>query len=403
MTSRRWLVSAIGLIGLGVATVWGPAPMPSVAAQTAAPQTTAAQSAAARRNQKDLLYVGVHGTQGFPDAFGDGILVFDVANNFRFVKRIPSWSYPASQQNEGVRGIAASTQSGLIYITTAKRIGAFDLATEKKVWEGTYDGFCCDRMALSPDSKTLYIPQWTGKREKWYVVDALTGALIKEIPTPQTLGSHNTIYSLDGSRVFMEGIYSHYVNIADPKTHTIVRQIGPFSDNVRPFTINGRGTLVVATVENLLGFEIADVTTGKMIHRVEVDGYGWRKDRITGHGTPSHGVAFSPDEKEIWVTDGVNGFLHVFDATVMPPKQIASIPTREHPYWITFGLDGKYVYPSSGDIIDAASKKVIAGLRDEYGRAVESEKILEILFVNGKPTRVVDQFGVGLVRGPSTN
>jgi hypothetical protein len=78
-----------------------------------------------------------------------------------------------------------------------------------------------------------------------------------------------------------------------------------------------------------------------------------------------------------------------------------SIRTRSNPSWITFGIDGKYVYPSSGDVIDAATKQVVAGLRDEVGRQVESEKILEILFIDGKPIRAVDQFGVGQVRGGS--
>jgi hypothetical protein len=27
------------------------------------------------------------------------------------------------------------------------------------------------------------------------------------------------------------------------------------------------------------------------------------------------------DEKELWVVDGANNFVHIFDATAMPPKQ----------------------------------------------------------------------------------
>jgi hypothetical protein len=87
----------------------------------------------------------------------------------------------------------------------------------------------------------------------------------------------------------------------------------------------------------------------------------------------------------------------------MPPKQIKSIRTRSNPSWITFGIDGKFVYPSSGDVIDAATKQVVGGLRDEIGRQVESEKLLEILFVDGKPIRAVDQIGVGMVRGSAKN
>ena len=137
------------------------------------------------------------------------------------------------------------------------------------------------------------------------------------------------------------------------------------------------------------------MTSGKVIHRVEVNGYGWSKER--------HGIALSPGEKELWSGDVANGFIHVFDATVMPPKQIKSIRTRSNPSWIIFGIDGKLVYPSSGDVIDAATKQVVGGLRDEIGRQVESEKLLEILFVDGKPIRAVDQIGVGMARGSATN
>ena len=79
------------------------------------------------------------------------------------------------------------------------------------------------------------------------------------------------------------------------------------------------------------------------------------------------------------------------------------VPLRWPAYWVTVGLDGKYIYPSSGDVIDAVQKKVIAGLNDEFGRPVHSEKLVEILFSEGKPVRAVDQFGVGLVRGAGTN
>src|ERR1043165_3614226 len=53
-----------------------------------------------------------------------------------------------------------------------------------KVWEQTYDGNCCDRMALSPDGKTLWVPSFGGPH--WYVADAATGKLIKDVQTPAT-------------------------------------------------------------------------------------------------------------------------------------------------------------------------------------------------------------------------
>src|ERR1043165_6951883 len=57
---------------------------------------------------RDLLYVAVPGYAGFePDDIGVGILVFDVKHDFKFVKRIPTWDYPAGREPEDVKGIAA--------------------------------------------------------------------------------------------------------------------------------------------------------------------------------------------------------------------------------------------------------------------------------------------------------
>ena len=51
------------------------------------------------------------------------------------------------------------------------------------------------------------------------------------------------------------------------------------------------------------------------------------------------------------------------------------------------------VYPSSGDIINTATKEIVAGLTDEGGRKVDRQKQ-----VDGKPARTVDPFGVGQAR-----
>lgn len=85
----------------------------------------------------------------------------------------------------------------------------------------------------------------------------------------------------------------------------------------------------------------------------------------------------------------------------MPPKQVKSIKVRDQPFWLTWSANGKWVYAASGDIIDAQTKQVIASLKDETGRDVQGEKVVEVLFRDGKLVKTVDQFGVGQVR--STN
>ncbi|MCX7385313.1 MAG: hypothetical protein NTX48_01505 [Planctomycetales bacterium] len=85
-------------------------------------------------------------------------------------------------------------------------------------------------------------------------------------------------------------------------------------------------------------------------------------------------------------------------ATVMPPTQLASIKVRDEPGWITFTIDGRYAYPSTGDVIEAASKRIITTLTDETGAPVMSEKMLEIQFQDDNVVHTGDQFGVGRTR-----
>jgi DNA-binding beta-propeller fold protein YncE len=343
---------------------------------------------AAAKDDRHYLYVASPGIRNYVEYGGVGLLVFDMDNGHRFVKRIPTFDVPAGAAAENVKGVAASAQTGRIYVTTPKRIAAFDLTTEKLLWNREYEGGC-DRLAISPDGKILYVPSFEGPH--WHAIDAMSGEVIAKIVTKS--GAHNTIYGPDGRSVYLAGLKSSILFVADPRTHSIAGQVGPFSNFIRPFTVNAKQTLCFVNVNDLLGFEIGDIKTGKMLHRVEVSGY--QKGPVKRHGCPSHGVGLTPDEKEIWLTDGANSRMHIFDATVMPPKQTASIALRDQPGWITFSMDGRYAYPSTGEVIDTKTKKIIATLEDEAGRAVQSEKVVEVVFSDGKLARTGDQFGIG--------
>jgi hypothetical protein len=79
----------------------------------------------------------------------------------------------------------------------------------------------------------------------------------------------------------------------------------------------------------------------------------------------------------------------------MPPKQVARIKLREQPGWVTFSLDGRHAWLSTGEVIDGKTRKVVAALADEKGREAHSEYMVEVHFKDGVPVRVGDQFGGG--------
>jgi DNA-binding beta-propeller fold protein YncE len=246
-------------------------------------------------------------------------------------------------------------------------------------------------MSITPDGKIIYVPSF--EKDTWNVLDGATGELIASIETKS--GAHNTVVSRDGARMYMGGLKSPLLFVADAKTHQIVDRVGPFAGSIRPFTVNGKRTRAYICVNDCLGFEIGDLTTSKKLHRVEVQGV--ERGPVKRHSCPSHGIGLTPDEKEVWVVDAFNQKVHVFDNTVEPPKQRESIAVREQPGWITFSLDGKLAWPSTGDVIDTATKKIVAALGDEKGRQVHSEKMIEIQWRGGEPVAVGDQFGVGRV------
>ena len=341
--------------------------------------------------EEHLLYVASPGIRNYTQYGGVGILVFDIDHGFRFVKRMPTWDVPPGQQPENVKGIAASAENGRIYVTTLHRMIALDAVTGKQRWDKDYEGGC-DRLAISPDGRILYVPQLEGNA--WHVVDAATGDVIAQIESKS--GSHNTICSPDGTRVYLAGVRSPLLLVADAKNQKVVSTVGPFSNFIRPFTINGSNTLCFVNVDGLLGFEVGDLCTGRKLYRVEVQGY--RQGPVKRHACPSDGIALTPDESEVWVADGANNLIHVFDATVMPPRQTNSVQLRDLPGWISFSMDGRFAYCSTGEIIDVTAKKVVAALQDEAGRQVQSEKMLDLAIANGKVVRAGNQFGIGMKR-----
>jgi len=357
-----------------------------LATATLAVAAGAVGAAAAGRR---FLYVAEPGIRNYVDYGGVGVLVFDVDAGYQFVRRIPTWDVAQGQEPENVKGIAASARTGRLYVTTLRHVACFDLLSDRRLWDKQPEGGC-DRLAISPDGTQLFVPSFEGPH--WNVLDAATGETTAKIVTNS--GAHNTIYAADGRRVYLSGIHSPLLSIADPASNQVVKTIGPFSNSIRPFTVNAAQTRCYVNVNELLGFEVGNLTTGQMLHRVVVQGVS--PGLVKRHGCPSHGIGLTPDERELWVCDGHNQAVHVFDATVDPPAQKSSIAVRDQPGWISFSLDGRRAYPSTGEVVDVKTKKRVAVLTDETGRAVGSEKLIEVVFDGQKVTRVGNQFGVGV-------
>jgi DNA-binding beta-propeller fold protein YncE len=328
-----------------------------------------------------------------------GVSVYDINDGHKLLRKIEI------PETGAYKGIAASPQLGRLYISSNLKdeLVCLDLATEKVVWRKQY-GKYADSMQITPDGKTIYMP--CRDEESWWVIKADDGAVVTTIPVGRgknyedgpigSIGPHNTWINPAGTRVYLEVLTMPYVFIADTATNKLIGKVGPFSKGVRPFVVTDDEKYVFANVDRLLGFEVGaardgEAWGGRMLHRVEAKTPPERVAQVKPperkpHSTPSHGIGITPDQKEVWVVDGVYGYVYAYDVTAMPPKQIASVALYEKPEeqprpgWISFSLDGRYAYPDGPAVIDVKTKKVVT-------RIPLSEKLIEIDFRNGKPVK----------------
>jgi hypothetical protein len=341
--------------------------------------------------EKELIYAAVPGS----------IVVLDAKHNYNFIKRIVFQEQPAPLPLESVAGMAASPALNMVFVSTRGHLYAINLLTEKVVWKNAYEpGTCCERGQVTPDGLTMEVG--SDLKNFHRVIDLRTGNVKGIIQTPQSMFNHNMNMSPDGKTVF-DAPNGNTMTIADMDTMKATGTI-TFSDHVRVFVINHDATRVYANLNNLLGFEIADVKTRKVIKRVEAPAEMWKakwadpNQHFYGHGAPMHGIAMTPDESEIWIPDAINNQVLVYDNTGEWPKLdlAKSIKTEAPNGWITMGLDGKLAYMASGDVVDVKTHKIVGLLRDEYGRHMDSEKVLDMAFdLNGHLKRTVNEFAIG--------
>lgn len=314
---------------------------------------------------------------------GTGILVFDIDNDHRFVRRIEVPIF-----REGLRGFCGNAKTHCVYYsTTNRRLGCLDLETDKIVWERVFK-LGCDRSAITPDGKKIYVPTgWWRKGEDsgFLVVNAETGELLNHKRVGDQ--AHNSIASLDGRFLYLGTETNLTVfRTSDDSVVRSIKGVGEFG--VFPFTVDSQNRFAYVCLGKHVGFDVVDLQTGEVPHRV-----------LAGH-TPiphrTHGVALTPDEKELWISDQEGKKLFIFDTTASPPTAKGELELSGGGHgWVSFSLDGRYAWCHTPDVIDAHSKKIVTTLKDEKDRPVSGSKFIEVDFRGGKVSNVGNEFGLG--------
>jgi DNA-binding beta-propeller fold protein YncE len=344
-------------------------------------------------------------TRHYEYVFPDGAMyVYDIDHGHRLVQRV---RLPGVR---GVRGVAASPRTHILYISygafggpgTTGRLLAYNLVAGSVVYNRTYSRGI-DSMAIDPAGARIYMPDGEGSRDGvWSVIAARSGNVIGSINGG--VSPHETIVGLSGKRVYLGGRNWPYLEVASTATDRVFKRIGPLKSGVRPLTINGRETIAYTTATGLLGFQVSSIGTGRVLFTI---GFGPRfplKSASFPFSAPSHGISVTPNERQLWVLDAPNDYVHVFDVSRVPlrrPRRIADIRLAHSltgDGWIQVSRSGCFVYVGdSGDVLSAQSFKPVA-----YLPALSSTKeSLEIDWRDGLPVATSTRTGLGYVtRGP---
>jgi hypothetical protein len=195
--------------------------------------------------------------------------------------------------------------------------------------------------------------------------------------------------SLDGKYVYL-GTATKLTQF-NAITGEFIRKVEPVGERgVFPFTVNSRNDVAYVCLGGHIGFDVVDLTAGKVLHRVLAG------EEPIAHRT--HGAGLTPDEKELWISDQEGRKLFIFDATKMPPTAKSHVDLSDGGHgWVCFSLDGKFAWTHAPDVFDAHTKQLVATLKDEHGKPVSSSKFIEVHFEDGKVVAMGNEFGLGRV------
>ena len=273
-------------------------------------------------DQQKLLYVALNGR----------VAVYDIERDHTFMRTIPI------SDTENARSIQACASTQTLYVSytyfkdqnpTYGGIVAIDLVTDQERWRKQFEKEV-DAFSLTPDCKKIYASTGESSTKPYdWVVDASNGAILTTIPVSSIGGSHNAVVGPSGKYAYLSSLLYEWLVVADTATDTVIDEVGPFSGAIRPFVVNGRETLAFVNVNGLQGFEVADLRTGQVIQQVKLQ----PQVANPNYPNPVHGIGLTADETELWQT-GADRTVYVFDATVMPPRQIDKVAVSELPKWI---------------------------------------------------------------------
>jgi YVTN family beta-propeller protein len=286
---------------------------------------------------------------------GDNIHIIDPASN-QVVGLIEGIEVP--------HGLVISPDGGRIYVTNESRV-TLDVVDAKamQVIKRIPLSGRPNNVALSNDGGRAYV----GIREAPGAVDVINTKSLTNVKSVPVKGEiHNVYVTPDGKFAVAGSIAASTISVIDTKTDTLDWTL-TLSAGIRPmaFTTNRDGSTkdIIVQLSDFHGIAIVDFATRKEVRRFEIPPLpGVERETEGLQGSPSHGLAITPDGKTLWATSKYYGAVAAF--SLPDYKFVKILATGSHPDWLTIPPDGKFMYvANAGDdntaVVDLKSMTVI--------------------------------------------
>jgi len=320
------------------------------------------------------------------------ISVYDIAAEHRLIKTIRTVPNVAD-----VRGVAASAVTGKLYVAYIDVSGigmvyCLNIYDDTIFWNRPISPGV-DRLAIDPDVLLLYISTWEGGSADYInVVDANTGEVARKVHFSNR--SHDTLYPLSGP-IFQETKADDgsgkYLYLIDPKSYAVSR-VGPYSGILGPYAVDSTSNYVVNNVMHLWGMQVANLKTGQIITAN-------LPDHPPGDPGLLHGIGWTPDQSEVWESSSGSDprvYIWAMDSPMAPVlKQTLTLKSGRGSHWVTFDVTGDHGYVAPGKSSSDGTEIFDPRTHALLGVIGSTEDMIAIEFVDGKISRVGDQFGIG--------
>jgi YVTN family beta-propeller protein len=280
---------------------------------------------------------------------GDDVTVIDPAT-MKVVGSIKTGANP--------HGVVASPDRRTLYISVegTDELIAVDVATNQVKWRVKV-GRAPNEVSITRDGRKVFVPLRNDNAID--VVDTATMKVIDRLKAPAW--PHNTYVSENGRHLYLGTMAGSRITIYDTATHKQISEIAP-GDWVRPIALFRDEKLAYVALSKLHGFAVVDLKEGKTIRRVELPALPAGTE-IPPYDTLTHGLALTPDERELYVTSMAGKAIYAFSVPEL--KQLAKIDVGRYLNWTTINPDGRLVWVSNQlddtvSAVDPRTKQVVA-------------------------------------------